>query len=62
MQGPFNGWNEGQNLLYFGCGEHHWNALALRRAAYLVHPGQIQTQHLTVEKKQGIQGLPVRGG
>jgi hypothetical protein len=54
--------NEGQSLLCFGRGEHDWNALSLRRAAYLVHLGQIQPQHLTVKKKQGIQVLPVRGG
>ena len=56
------GRHQAQHPLDFFLGQHHRNALALCRAAYLLHPWQFHTQDLPIHEKDGIERLPVCRG
>jgi hypothetical protein len=41
--------------------QHHRNPLALWSAANLLHPRQFHAQHLSIQKQQCVERLPVGG-
>jgi len=50
-----------QHPLHLINRQDHRNALALGWSPDLLHPGQFDTQYLSVEKEQGVECLPMGG-